>query len=145
MKQLTLWDFIPEPEDGKLCHEFLYFSKESYWMHSIYYDIPEIKQIDIFDLLNYPEEEIFMLTNLAYTTEEEDRKFLKYMNSHDRHYVYFKHGWRLPLYEINIAENWFFKKWTSHEKKKEPQNSFFCHESVFLKGLKEMFKRKRRS
>ena len=73
MKQLTLWDFIPEPEDGKLYHGFLYFSEDL------------------------------------------------------------------------VVEDWLFKKWTSHEKKKEPQNSFFCHESVFLKGLKEMFKRKRRS
>lgn len=81
MKQLTLWDFIPEPEDGELSESFLIFKNE----------------------------------------------------------------YRLFSMEFNIPKDRIFKKWISHEKKKEPQNSFFCHESVFLKGLKEMFKRKRRS
>ena len=92
MEQMKLWDFIPECENGRLAHNFLYFSEEAnnHWK-SPWYETPysvdrqlKYEQMDIFEVLGTSEEEIYRMSNMAEVSNEELREYLKYMSPADR-------------------------------------------------------------
>lgn len=160
MEQTILWDFIPECENGRKAESHLYFNEDADRWHSAgFYPTPKMTQMDIFDFLDLSVEELYNMSDLRFTTEEQDRKILKYLRSlqitadkttyvmldHEIGYLFFKHGWcYMPV--RNMVEDAFSINNALKDRtgKKEPQNSFFNHESVFLKGLNKMFERRNR-
>ena len=161
VEQFTLWDFIPECENGHKAESHLYFNEDAdrYLLRDNPYGHTDFKQIDMFDFLDLSVEELYSMSNLMLTTEEEDRTFLKYLRSlqnssdkrlypileHEISYIYFKHGWIYhPIIYFNTENLSTANALKDRLGNKEPQNSFFNHESVFLKGLNKMFERRNR-
>jgi hypothetical protein len=124
MEQMNLWDFIPECENGKLAHGFLYFSEEAHesWM-SPWYECPysedrQLKgeQINIFEVLGTSEEEIYRMSNMEELSREEIIGYLKYMTpaerTHWRYYLSYRTGsFMPPIQEINFASpSWIYNR-----------------------------------
>ena len=153
-QQLSLWDFIPECEDGRKASSHLYFNEDAnQWNVIGGYPVSRPVQMDIFELLGTTDQELLKMSDLVYTSLEEDLKFFDLADESTRHFLSFKHGWCYRVNELSFnrhiphcIEDCILEmemgKMRNQSKKKEPQNSFFHHESVYLKGLNKMFERR---
>ena len=142
MEQMNLWDFIPECENGKLAHNFLYFSEEAHesWM-SPWYESPysisrQLKgeQINIFEVLGTSEEEIYRMSNLEEISNEELRKYLKYMSPADRNHWGYYLGDRSGQ-EINFASpSWIYNRFLDMQEINFVNNNRLEEEELSDKG-----------
>jgi len=155
MEQMNLWDFVPECENGRLAHTFLYFSEEAHdhwkspWYETPYSRDKQLKceQMDIFEILNISEEEIYRMSNIAELSNEELKAYLKYMTPIERaHWVchlHFFSGFPLYLQEENFAGiNGALKDRFKEEPKEKPSikkgfRGYHGEESSLKKFLKQ--------
>ena len=150
-QQLTLWDFIPECEDGRKGSSHLLFNKDAVAWHRFgRRPQPEAIQTDIFEFLDLSVGELYSMSNLCYTTEEEDQIFAKYLKPflydkklrgramHEILFLCRKNEWGYPSF---LADEFNGVRYVLNGYKKD---SKYHQESEYLKGLNKMFERRSR-